>query len=59
MGNAAYAKITWHLIPFLFACCITAYLDRANMGFAKLQMLSDLKFSETGYGFGAGIFFIG
>ncbi len=30
-----------------------------NVGFAKLQMLSDLKFSEAVYGFGAGIFFIG
>jgi len=57
--KAAYAKITWHLIPFLFVCYITAYLDRVNIGFAKLQMLSDLKFSETAFGFGAGIFFIG
>ena len=57
--KTAYAKITWHLIPFLFLCYITAYLDRVNIGFAKLQMLSDLKFSETAYGFGAGIFFIG
>lgn len=57
--KAAYAKITWHLIPFLFICYIVAYLDRVNIGFAKLQMLSDLQFSETAYGFGAGIFFIG
>jgi D-galactonate transporter len=38
---------------------VVAYLDRVNVGFAKLQMLSDLKFSETAYGFGAGIFFLG
>lgn len=57
--KAAYVKITWHLIPFLFICYIVAYLDRVNIGFAKLQMLSDLQFSETAYGFGAGIFFIG
>ena len=30
-----------------------------NVGFAKLQMLSDLRFSATVYGLGAGIFFIG
>ncbi|HKA89833.1 MAG TPA: MFS transporter, partial [Haliangiales bacterium] len=55
----AYAKVTWRLLPFLFACYVFAYLDRVNVGFAKLQMLSDLKFSETVYGLGAGIFFIG
>ncbi|MBL8268330.1 MFS transporter [Steroidobacter sp.] len=38
---------------------IVAYLDRVNVGFAKLQMLDDLQFSETVYGLGAGIFFIG
>jgi D-galactonate transporter len=57
--DATYAKVTWRLIPFLFLCYVFAYLDRVNVGFAKLQMLSDLKFSETIYGLGAGIFFIG
>lgn len=57
--SATYGKVTWRLIPFLFLCYVVAYLDRVNVGFAKLQMLTDLKFSETAYGFGAGIFFIG
>jgi D-galactonate transporter len=57
--SATYAKVTWRLIPFLFLCYVVAYLDRVNVGFAKLQMLGDLKFSETVYGFGAGIFFLG
>src|SRR5690349_18510712 len=56
---AAYSKVTRRLIPFLFLCYMVAYLDRVNVGFAKLQMLADLKFSETVYGLGAGIFFIG
>jgi D-galactonate transporter len=43
----------------LFLCYVVAYLDRVNVGFAKLQMLTDLKFSETIYGLGAGIFFVG
>jgi D-galactonate transporter len=43
----------------LFLCYVASYLDRVNVGFAKLQMLNDLKFSETVYGLGAGIFFIG
>ena len=40
-------------------CYVVSYLDRINVGFAKLQMLGDLGFSETVFGLGAGIFFIG
>ncbi len=54
-----FRRIGWRLIPFLFVCYLCAYLDRVNVGFAKLQMSVDLGFSETIYGFGAGIFFIG
>ncbi|KXV09467.1 MFS transporter [Caballeronia megalochromosomata] len=54
-----YAKVARRLIPFLMLCYLGAYLDRVNVGFAKLQMLNDLRFSETIYGIGAGIFFIG
>ncbi|MGF6528346.1 MFS transporter [Variovorax sp. PvP013] len=57
--DAVYARVTWRLIPLLFICYVAAYLDRVNVGFAKLQMLNDLKFSEAVYGLGAGIFFIG
>ena len=35
-------------------CYFCAYLDRVNVGFAKLQMMSDLQFSEAVYGLGAG-----
>ncbi|SAK55348.1 major facilitator transporter [Caballeronia fortuita] len=54
-----YAKVGRRLIPFLMLCYLGAYLDRVNVGFAKLQMLNDLRFSETIYGVGAGIFFLG
>jgi sugar phosphate permease len=54
-----YRKITLRIVPFLFVCYLAAYLDRVNVGFAKLQMLHDLNFSQTVYGFGAGIFFLG
>ncbi|GMG89110.1 MFS transporter [Cupriavidus metallidurans] len=57
--DATYRKVSWRLVPFLLLCYVVAYLDRVNVGFAKLQMLNDLKFSETIYGLGAGIFFIG
>jgi len=57
--DGAYRKITLRLIPFLAILWILAWLDRVNIGFAKLQMLDDLKFSEAIYGLGAGIFFLG
>ena len=54
-----YRKVFWRLVPFLMLCYVVAYLDRVNVGFAKLQMSQELGFSETVYGLGAGLFFIG
>jgi D-galactonate transporter len=54
-----YAKVTWRILPLLFLCYVASYLDRVNVGFAKLQMVVDLKFSDTVFGLGAGIFFLG
>ncbi|MBS0544186.1 MAG: MFS transporter [Proteobacteria bacterium] len=59
MLDRAYSKITWRLIPFLAALWVLAWIDRVNIGYAKLQMLDDLAFSEAVYGLGAGIFFLG
>lgn len=56
--EATYARVTRRLVPFLCLCFVIAFLDRVNVGFAKLQMLQALKFSETVYGLGAGIFFV-
>lgn len=58
-ADRVYAKVAWRLIPFLFVCYICAYLDRVNVGFAKLEMQDALAFSDTVYGLGAGIFFLG
>ena len=52
-------KVTWRLIPFLFVLYVIAWLDRVNVGFAGLQMNTDLGFSSTVFGFGSGIFFFG
>jgi D-galactonate transporter len=57
--EAAYRKVSLRIMPFLMICYVVAYLDRVNVGFAKLQMLSELQFSEAVYGLGAGMFFIG
>lgn len=56
---ATYRKIAWRLLPFLVFLFVLAWIDRVNVGFAKLAMLDDLGFSEAVYGLGAGIFFIG
>src|SRR3954464_6313185 len=52
-------KVSRRLIPFLFVLYIVAWLDRVNVGFAALQMNSDLAFSASAFGFGSGVFFIG
>jgi ACS family tartrate transporter-like MFS transporter len=58
-GRAVYRRITWRLIPYLFILYILAYLDRVNVGFAAIEMQRDLHLSNTVYGIGGGIFFIG
>ncbi len=58
-AKATFDKVAGRLVPFLFVCYIVAFLDRVNVGFAKLQMANDLMFTDAIYGFGAGIFFIG
>jgi len=57
--SQTYRKADVRLLPFLFLCYILAYLDRVNVGFAKLQMVKDLSLSDAAFATGAGIFFIG
>jgi len=57
--DALYGKVSLRLLPFLGLCYLAAYLDRVNVGFAKLQMTHELGLSDAAYGFGAGVFFIG
>lgn len=54
-----YNRVTWRILPLLLLCYFLSYLDRSNIGYARLQMLSDLGFSEAVYGLGAGTFFLG
>ncbi|MDD2047537.1 MFS transporter [Pseudomonas putida] len=56
--DALYTKVTRRIVSFLFVCFVFAFLDRINVGFAKLGMQSDLGFSEAVFGLGAGIFFL-
>ncbi|MGA5318976.1 MFS transporter [Streptomyces seoulensis] len=57
--NAVFRKVVRRIVPFLVLAYVVSYLDRVNVGFAKLQMSTDLGFSEASYGLGAGLFFIG
>jgi MFS transporter, ACS family, tartrate transporter len=60
--DRARAKAYVRLLPILFLSYVIAYVDRVNVGFAKLQMQTDLAplgFSEAAFGFGMGVFFIG
>ncbi|MGH9143732.1 MAG: MFS transporter [Thermoanaerobaculia bacterium] len=57
--EAIYSKIAKRIIPVLILLFVMAWMDRVNVGFAKLQMLADRGFSEAVFGFGAGIFYFG
>jgi D-galactonate transporter len=52
-------RVAWRLLPFLLLLYIISWLDRVNVGFAKLQMSVDLGMTDQIYGLGAGIFFVG
>jgi ACS family tartrate transporter-like MFS transporter len=52
-------RVTSRLIPYLMFIYLLAYLDRANIGVAKLGMQKELGFNDNVIGFGAGIFFLG
>ena len=52
-------RVTKRMIPFLILLFVVAFLDRNNVGFAALRMNDDIGISQTLYGLGAGIFFLG
>jgi len=57
--DRTYRKVIFRILPILLLCYMAAYLDRVNIGFAKLDMLNDLQFSNTIYALGASMFFWG
>jgi ACS family tartrate transporter-like MFS transporter len=56
---AVRRKIAWRILPLIFFLYVIAYLDRANVGFAKLRMKESLQWDEDVFGWGFGIFFAG
>ena len=53
------AKVSWRLLPFLLLMYIMAFLDRANVGFAKQAFQADTGIGDAAFAFGAGVFFAG
>jgi ACS family tartrate transporter-like MFS transporter len=57
--RAAIARVTRRLVSFAFICYVVAYIDRVNIGFAAAVLQRDLHLSDTAFGIGGGLFFIG
>lgn len=58
-ADATYRKVLWRIMPFMMLCYVVSFIDRANIGFAKLHFMADLNFTDAIYGIGAGIFYAG
>src|ERR1700739_3531706 len=59
VGRRARRRIALRLLPFVFVMYVICYVDRANVSFANLRMSADLGFSDSVYGLGVGMFFLG
>lgn len=59
LQSSAVAKAAGRLIPFLLLLYVLAFLDRANVGFAKQALQRDTGLTEAAYALGAGLFFVG
>ena len=57
--DRAVATAVWRLVPFLLLLYVLAFLDRVNVGFAKVAMMADTGLSGAAYALGAGLFFVG
>jgi ACS family tartrate transporter-like MFS transporter len=58
-GRATIARVVRRLIPFIFICYVVAYIDRVNIGFASTELQKSLGLSESAFGLGGGLFFLG
>src|SRR5713101_4412102 len=67
LANRTRRKIALRILPFVFLLYIVNFLDRTNVGIAKLTpkgaerptMFADAGLDEDSFALGAGIFFIG
>ena len=56
--DSATRKAKYRLIPFLLVMYVFAYLDRANVGFAKEQLNIHVGISDAAFALGASLFFL-
>ena len=56
---ALLRRVAWRLVPLLTVIYLIAYIDRANISYAKLSMVPALHMSEEAFGFASSLFFIG
>jgi len=54
-----YRRVAVTLISFLIPCYVVAMIDRLNVGYAKLQFMTDLGFDEAVFGVAAGSLYLG
>src|SRR4051794_15833607 len=59
LGRRVVAKVARRLVPFMGLLYFVNYLDRTNIGFARLTMSDDLRLPATMFGLASGLFFIG
>ena len=59
LAASTVRTVTLRLMPLLGLLYLIAYIDRQNVSYAKLEMVGSLGLSETAYGLGASLFFIG
>ncbi len=59
MERHVLRKVARRLIPFIALLYAFNILDRTNISIAALTMKPDLAFSDSVYGLGAGMFFVG
>jgi len=59
LGDRTLRRVRRRIMPLVVWLYFISYLDRNNVGFAKLQMSDDIGLSSTAFGLGAGMFFIG
>jgi MFS family permease len=58
-GDALMRRIMWRIMPLMVGMMMLSVVDRSNVSYAKLQMVTGLGMSETTYGLASSLFFIG
>ncbi|CAL5226986.1 g9873 [Coccomyxa viridis] len=57
--KAIIRKVQCFMLPWLWLMVFSTYIDRSNLSFAAFQFKADIHLSNTVYGLGASIFFVG